>query len=211
MSAATDNATLVRDMVVLGVGLGTSMALFTIVVQNAFPVERLGVVTASLAFFRSIGGVVGVALLGSVMTNRMTAELQAGLATLPPAIAAKLGGIAANPQALMDPASQQALKAQLATLGSQAPQVAVQVTTVLRESVATAVTEVFVIGSALIAIAFVTSFFLREIPLRTTRHSVSQEIGMELGAGVGTELEDELVENARVEDARVEAARATRA
>jgi hypothetical protein len=169
------------------------MALFTIVVQNAFPVERLGVVTASLAFFRSIGGVVGVAVLGSVMTNRMTSELQAGIATLPPAIAAKLGGIAASPQALMDPASQQAIKAQLATLGSQAPQVAAQVTSILRGAVAAAVTEVFLIGSVLIAVAFVTSFFLREIPLRATRHSVSEEFGIELGAGIGAELEEELV------------------
>ena len=193
MTAATDNATLVRNMVVLGVGLGTSMALFTIVVQNAFPVERLGVVTASLAFFRSIGGVVGVAVLGSIMTNRMTSGLQAGVSTLPPAIAAKLGGIAANPQALMDPASQQAMTAQLATLGSQAPQVAAQVTTILRGAVAAAITEVFLIGSVLIAVAFVTAFFLREIPLRTTRHSVSEELGIELGAGIGAELQAELV------------------
>jgi len=193
MTAATDNATLVRNMVVLGIGLGTSMALFTIVVQNAFPVERLGVVTASLAFFRSIGGVVGVAVLGSVMTNRMTSELQAGISTLPPAVAAKLGGVAANPQALMDPAAQQALKTQLAALGPQASQVAAQVTSILRGAVAAAVTEVFLIGSVLIAIAFVTSFFLREIPLRATHHSVSEELGIELGAGIGAELEEELV------------------
>jgi len=193
MSPATDNATLVRNMVILGIGLGTSMSLFTIVVQNAFPVERLGVVTASLAFFRSIGGVVGVAVLGSIMTNRMASELQAGLASLPPAIASKVGGIAANPQALMDPASQQALQTQLATLGAQAPQVTAQVTSILREAVSGAVTEVFVIGSVLIALAFVTSFFLREIPLRTTRHSVSQESGTELGAGTGTEPERGLV------------------
>jgi hypothetical protein len=127
------------------------------------------------------------------MTNRMTSELQAGIAGLPPAIATKLGGVAANPQALMDPASQQALKAQLATLGSQAPQVAAQVTSILREAVATAVTEVFLIGSVLIALAFVTSFFLREIPLRATRHSVSEELGIDLGAGIGAELEEELV------------------
>ncbi len=193
MTAATDNATLVRDMVILGVGLGTSMALFTIVVQNAFPIERLGVVTASLAFFRSIGGVVGVALLGSVMTNRMTGDLQAGIATLPPDVASKLGGVAANPQALMDPASQDALRAQLATLGSAAPQIAVQIEAILRDAVASAITEVFLIGSALIAVAFVTSFFLREIPLRTTRHSVSEELGMEMGAGVGDELQAELI------------------
>ncbi len=193
MTPTTGNGTLVFDMVVLGIGLGTSMALFTIVVQNAFPIERLGVVTASLAFFRSIGGVVGVALLGSIMTNRMATELGAGIAALPAPIAARLGGIAANPQVLMDPASQQALSAQLSGLGAQAPQVAAQVASILREAVSSAVTEVFVIGSVLIAIAFVTSFFLREIPLRTTRHSVVTELGA--GAGADVDL-DELVTDA---------------
>jgi hypothetical protein len=62
--------------------------------------------------------------------------------------------------------------------------------------VAAAVTEVFLIGSVLIALAFVTSFFLREIPLRATRHSVSEELGIELGAGIGAELEAELTEEA---------------
>jgi EmrB/QacA subfamily drug resistance transporter len=196
MTAATDNGTLVRDMVVLGLGMGTSMALFTIVVQNAFPIERLGVVTASLAFFRSIGGVVGVAVLGSIMTNRMASEIQAGIAGLPPEIASKLGGLASSPQALMDPGTQAALKAQLATLGASAPQVGAQVAAILRGSVASAVTEVFLIGAGLLAIAFVTSFFLREIPLRTTRHSITEDIGMEMGAGVGEELQDELVADA---------------
>ena len=93
----------------------------------------------------------------------------------------------------MDPASQAALKTQLATLGSQAPQVAAQVTMILRGAVAAAVTEVFLIGSVLIALAFVTSFFLREIPLRSTRHSVAEDLGIELGAGIGAELEEELV------------------
>lgn len=93
----------------------------------------------------------------------------------------------------MDPASQQAMAAQLATLGPQAAAVATQLTSIVRDAVAAAVTEVFLIGSVLIAVAFVTSFFLREIPLRTTRHSVSEELGIELGAGIGPELQDELV------------------
>ncbi len=199
MTTATDHGTLVRNMVVLGVGLGASMTLFTIVVQNAFPVGRLGAVTASLAFFRSIGGVVGVAVLGSVMTNRMTTDLQQGLAGLPPEVAAKLGPLAANPQALLDPAAQAAFKAQLATLGPAAAGMAEQVTGVIRNAVASGVTEVFVIGAGLIGLAFVTSFFLQEIPLRATRHTVShelEEIGIDLGAGVGDELQAELVEEA---------------
>jgi len=196
MSVDTENITLVRNMVILGLGMGTSMALYTIVVQNAFPMERLGVVTASLAFFRSIGGVVGVAVLGSVMTNHLTSQVQAGLATLPPEVASKLGALASNPQALMDPSSQAALGQQLASLGPAAQQIAAQISEILRGAVASAVTQVFLIGAGLIAIAFVTSFFLREIPLRATRHTMTdelEELGIEFGAGVGEELQAELV------------------
>ncbi len=171
MTAATDNATLVRNMIVLGVGLGTSMALFTIIVQNAFPIERLGVVTAALAFFRSIGGAVGVALLGSVMTNHMTSALQSGVASLPPAVQSGVGSLAGNPQALLDPSAQQQLQAQLQALGPGAQQIALQVAAMLRNAVAGAVSEVFLIGAALTAIALVASFFLQEIPLRTTMAS----------------------------------------
>lgn len=46
-----------------------SETLFTIIVQNAFPSERIGQVTVTLNFFREIGGTVGLAVLGSVMTS----------------------------------------------------------------------------------------------------------------------------------------------
>ena len=204
MSMDTDSATLVRNMVVLGFGMGISLALYTIVVQNAFPVERLGVVTATLVFCRSIGGVVGVAILGSVMTNHLTSQLQSGMATLPPAAAAKLGPLASNPQALLDSGAQAALKAQLAAMGPAAQQIAGQISDILRGAVASAVTQVFLVGSGLIAVAFVTSFFLREIPLRATRHTLVdevEEIGFELGADLGDELQAEIVLDAEEREA----------
>src|SRR5436190_12721092 len=60
MTAATTSAEVVRNMVVVGLGIGMMMSLFTIVVQNAFPLTRMGEVTAGLQFFRSIGGTVSV-------------------------------------------------------------------------------------------------------------------------------------------------------
>jgi EmrB/QacA subfamily drug resistance transporter len=163
MTVSTDNGTLVRFMIVLGLGLGTSMALFTIVVQNAFPVDRLGVVTASLAFFRSIGGAVGVAVLGSAMNNRFASEFQTGLQSLPVALRQSLA--AANPTQLMN-AGDSDLRAQM---GAQA---AGAVESVRAAAIAPGIAEIFLIGAGLVAIAFVASFFLREIPLRKTRHDV---------------------------------------
>jgi EmrB/QacA subfamily drug resistance transporter len=163
MTVSTDNGTLVRFMIVLGLGLGSSMALFTIVVQNAFPVDRLGVVTASLAFFRSIGGAVGVAVLGSAMNNRFASEFQTGLQSLPVALRQSLA--AANPAQLMN-AGDSDLRAQM---GAQA---AGAVESVRAAAIAPGIAEIFLIGAGLVAIAFVASFFLKEIPLRKTRHDV---------------------------------------
>lgn len=163
MTVSTDNGTLVRFMIVLGLGLGTSMALFTIVVQNAFPVDRLGVVTASLAFFRSIGGAVGVAVLGSAMNNRFASEFQTGLQSLPATLRQSLS--VANPTQLMN-AGDSDLRSQM---GAQA---AGAVESVRAAAIAPGIAEIFLIGAGLVAVAFVASFFLKEIPLRKTRHDV---------------------------------------
>ena len=62
------------DMVLVGVGIGATMPLFTISLQSQFP-TRMGEVTGALQFFRSIGGTVGVALLGGVMNAAFAREL----------------------------------------------------------------------------------------------------------------------------------------
>ena len=57
-------------MIVVGLGLGMMMPVYTLVVQNAVPVRMLGAATASTQFFRSIGGTIGAAVFGSIMLNR---------------------------------------------------------------------------------------------------------------------------------------------
>src|SRR5579859_801526 len=60
----------VRNMIVLGIGMGTGIALFTIIVQNAFPINKIGVVTAALTFFRQIASTIGTAVFGALLTNQ---------------------------------------------------------------------------------------------------------------------------------------------
>jgi EmrB/QacA subfamily drug resistance transporter len=64
---------LVFKMVVLGAGLGVTMPVFNLVVQSSFGPERLGVVTASVQLFRSIGGSVGGALFGGLVNSKLAA------------------------------------------------------------------------------------------------------------------------------------------
>ncbi|HEX8220356.1 MAG TPA: MFS transporter, partial [Chloroflexia bacterium] len=70
MNMDTPRLVTIAYMIVMGLGLGIAFPLYTLVVQNAFPIQRVGVVTAAVTFFRSIGGTVGVAVLGSVVNSQ---------------------------------------------------------------------------------------------------------------------------------------------
>ncbi len=167
MDTSTSNATVVRNMVVLGLGIGTTMSLFTIVVQNAFPPERLGEVTSALTFFRSIGGTVGAAVLGTVMSNRFQSELAtripSDLRTLVPAD--RLAAME-NPQVFMSPEAMEAMRQQAALIGPQGEQLFELLLSAIRQSLAIALEHVFLAGTLILVVALVCTLLIPEIPLR---------------------------------------------
>jgi EmrB/QacA subfamily drug resistance transporter len=178
MGVDATNALVIRDMVITGLGMGTMMSLFTIVVQNAFPFQEMGVVTAALQFFRSIGGTVGIAILGSLLTSRFTHELPKHIPTavsraLPPSAVHTI----ANPSVLLSPGAFSQMAHVFARFGPAGIQMAHALILGVRTSLALATQEVFIAGSLLLAVAFVMSWFLREIPLR--RHSGHSAFDME--------------------------------
>jgi MFS family permease len=99
--AVTPDATPLRLtllMVASGLGLGPTMPLYTLAMQNAAPGRDVGVVTALATFSRSLGQVIGVAALGAVfaatLAGAMARETGAVLATLPPAARAAVADAA---------------------------------------------------------------------------------------------------------------------
>lgn len=80
LSVDSSQLYVVASMLLLGVGIGVTMPLFTISLQSQFR-DRIGEVTGALQFFRSIGGTVGVAMLGGVMNATMRAELAGRVGT----------------------------------------------------------------------------------------------------------------------------------
>jgi EmrB/QacA subfamily drug resistance transporter len=67
------------DMVVVGVGLGLCMQSLILAVQNSVTMRDMGAGTAAATFFRSLGGAFGVAILGAVLTSRLTSEMASRL------------------------------------------------------------------------------------------------------------------------------------
>lgn len=67
-------------MVVLGIGLGPAIPLFTLAIQNAVPPQQIGVATAAATFFRQMGATVGIAIVGTVFATSFATGLQTNLA-----------------------------------------------------------------------------------------------------------------------------------
>lgn len=70
---ATSSADIAWRILIMGFGLGPTMSTFNIAVQNAVERSQIGVATSSSQFFRQIGGTVGVAVFGAVLTQRLSA------------------------------------------------------------------------------------------------------------------------------------------
>jgi EmrB/QacA subfamily drug resistance transporter len=75
LTASQDLPTFYLEMFVTGIGIGPTMAAFTIVVQNAVPFDKLGVATSNLTFFRQIGGSIGLAIAGTVFGQSLREQL----------------------------------------------------------------------------------------------------------------------------------------
>jgi EmrB/QacA subfamily drug resistance transporter len=60
-----------RDIVIIGAGLGVTFPLTFVVIQAGLPRQLVGVGTSQLTFWRSLGGTIGTAILGSILTNRL--------------------------------------------------------------------------------------------------------------------------------------------
>lgn len=67
-------------MLLVGVGVGSTMQNLVLVVQNTVPLKDIGAASSTIAFFRSLGGTIGVSVLGAVLARRVTDNITHGLA-----------------------------------------------------------------------------------------------------------------------------------
>jgi EmrB/QacA subfamily drug resistance transporter len=171
MTADTSFGQAVAGIVITGIGLGITFPSFTIAVQNAVPPSLLGAATSATQFYRSVGGALGLAVLGSYMANRFATDLDDALP--PPVRQAlpedQLAEMSNNPQALVNPEALDRLQAGFAGRGPQGVGTVEQLLTALRETLASAIGDVFLVVTVALAVSFVVTLFLKEVPLRTRR------------------------------------------
>ena len=170
MGVGTPRWQTIAFMMIMGAGLGVAMPLYTLVVQNAFPIQRMGVVTSATQFFRSIGGTVGVALLGTIVNNRFRDEYLAQLSPQlksSPQFGAFLSTV--SPQALISPDTIKQIQGQLTAAQVPAnliPTIIQGIQAPIKGALTTATTEAFLIGAGVLAVAILTTAFIPEIALR---------------------------------------------
>jgi EmrB/QacA subfamily drug resistance transporter len=151
MHAETTRMDLAWRMLVLGIGLGPGQSLFALAVQNALPMDRLGVVTSSSQFFRQIGSTMGVAIFGTFLT----ANLNSGLGKIMPGFdVTKLRAMGAAAQA-----------------HGAAPHLPEFVKAIISD----AITGVFSLGLYVVAAALLVVFLIPALPLRDRTHPMGAQ------------------------------------
>jgi MFS family permease len=139
----TEPLTLSAYLLTLGLGTGLVIQVLIIVVQNAVEYRDVGVATSTASFFRSIGGSFGVATFGALFANLLPERLAESAGS-----SSSVGDI----RALSDSAG----------LHSLPPEAQAQIL----HAVASSLDGVFLAAVPIVALAFVLSLLLPEVPLR---------------------------------------------
>jgi EmrB/QacA subfamily drug resistance transporter len=150
-------------MFVLGVGVGALMQNLVLAAQNTLEIQDVGSGTATVAFFRTLGGAVGVSALGAVLGSRVTTLMGAGLTRIGIDVSALSGGTDAIPD--------------VSTLPGP-------IRTVVEASYGQSVADLFLVAVPIALVALVAVLFLKEVPL-------GHRSGVELRLEVAEALSDD--------------------
>jgi EmrB/QacA subfamily drug resistance transporter len=147
MSHHTTRLDLGWRMAILGVGLGPLQSLYGVAIQNAVPMNRIGVVTSANQFFRQIGSTVGVAIFGTLLTNNLNVKLAAWAASagMPAMSLSKLRSLSVD---------------------AQVHSGAMNLPDAIRVLIADSVTHVFLLSIIVVVIALIATLMIPELPMR---------------------------------------------
>lgn len=130
---------------IFGLGLGLLMQNLVLAVQNTVRAQDIGTASASVAFFRSVGGAIGVSVLGAIMATHVKDLATQGLAAARIPVSGGSGG------GSMDLADMPA-----------------PIRDIMRAAYGDATAQIFLISAAIAVVAFLAVLFIKEVPLRKT-------------------------------------------
>jgi hypothetical protein len=161
-------------MILFGVGLGTSMPIFMLAVQNAVPYRFMGISTSTMQFLRSVGGTFGVAIMFSLIQsgyhNRLTTAVPAEARDNP-----QLGKALDDPQFVLNTAALERVREAFGGFGAQGDALFGQTIQGVKDSLAVGITDAFHLSVFILIVALVISVFMQEIPLRKAHYTQEEQ------------------------------------
>jgi EmrB/QacA subfamily drug resistance transporter len=152
----------VVDLIVVGLGIGVTFPLYLTAVQTALPRKYLGVASSQIQFWRNLGGTVGSAILGAVLSNRLPDYLSTRISALhiPPQVLHNLPKTG-SPNAILDP-----------TLLAQLPG---PIKVAIRSALADSLHDIYIFAGLVLVLALVATVFMKEVPLQAGRAGMGFE------------------------------------
>jgi hypothetical protein len=170
LTAETDRPILWLWMLIAGLGIGPSFAVFTLVVQNSVTPQRIGVATASLTFFQQIGGTIGLTLAGTLLASRLVTEIPIQLvaAGVPKPVVDGFGGGHGVDLTGTGDLGQRILAGLPPDAQAQIAPLIPAIVKGIHEAFSIAIASTFWVGIVGALIALVAVGFMREEPMRAT-------------------------------------------
>ncbi|MEW1720088.1 MDR family MFS transporter [Streptomyces sp. NPDC093109] len=150
------------SMLVLGLGIGLSMQVLTIAVQNTVAYADLGTATSGVTFFRTLGSAFGTAVFGTIYANSLAPRLRSGVAE-----AVRAGGAGTDPAAVARAA--QSPQGVHRLPGAQSGPIV--------QAYADALHTVFLWTVPVALIGFVVALFLKQVKLHDSARAGSTDMG----------------------------------
>ena len=154
-------------MVLLGVGMGFWMPTFQLAVQNALPHRLLGTGTASVNFFRQIGGTFSVAIMGSILASSFKSNLSE-------AVPAQFGELFSDPQRLLSPESLALMRARIE---QASPGSADEVIQGAQLALGDSITDIFLIGVGIVAVGLAIGLCMPRVRMRSREDLMAEASG----------------------------------
>ena len=166
MNQTTGGVLILTYLALTGVGIGGTLTVLSVAIQNSVPFRLVGAGTAANQFWRTMGGMMGLAVMGAVMVQGFRSAVEAAVSdsvrvALPEGL---LDSVKQDPRALLDPATVEALKRTLAGAGNGDIPIADNLLAVLKDALAGALSNVFTFLAVAAALSFTAAFFLRVRP-----------------------------------------------
>jgi EmrB/QacA subfamily drug resistance transporter len=181
LGVASTNQDVVISMLVLGLGVGFSLSLYNLIVQNAFP-NKIGQVSSSMTFFRQIGSTIGLAAMGSILSSTYTADFANPLpATVTQTLPTQAVAVINSPNGLLYLPQ---LQPGFAALGPQGLTLYTSLQQAMKSAVSLSIHNIFLLSVGLATVGLLVLFFLKEVPLRggTAAARTAEALGAEVPA-----------------------------